>query len=297
MRKKKFKESLAGYLYITPATILMIVLVVLPIFMSVYLSLTKFNGFKTPEYIGIKNYTDMFKDPEWRASMKNTLVYVLITVPIQTFLSLFFATILASYFRGRFGNIVRGVMFIPVLCSATVAGQIFYYLFGSDSESMMNLLMALFGHAKVNWLGQSSTALPVICAVAIWKNVGYYLVIFYAGIMDVPNSLLEAARVDGATPVQEFLHIIIPSIKPILYLVVTLSTIWAFQAFDIIYVMTRGGPGNATQTPVLIVYNSAFATRRMGYACAVACILGVLILIVTIIQRKAFSEKAGGEDG
>lgn len=297
MRKKKFKESLAGYLYITPATVLMLVLVVLPIFMSAYLSLTKFNGFKTPEYIGFKNYVDMFKDPQWRASMKNTLVYVLITVPIQTILSLFFAAILASHFRGRFGNIVRGVMFIPVLCSATVAGQIFYYLFGSDSESMMNLLMTLFGHAKVNWLGQSSTALPVICAVAIWKNVGYYLVIFYAGIMDVPGSLLEAARVDGATPVQEFLHIIIPGIKPILYLVVTLSTIWAFQAFDIIYVMTRGGPGNATQTPVLIVYNAAFATRRMGYACAVACILGVLILVVTIIQRKAFSEKAGGEDG
>ena len=125
MRKKKIKEAFAGYFYITPATVLLLVLVVLPIFMSLYLSLTKFNGFKTPEFIGLQNYKDMFADPVWRASMKNTLVYVLITVPVQTFLSLFFATILATYFRGRFSNFVRGVMSIPVLCAATVAGQIF----------------------------------------------------------------------------------------------------------------------------------------------------------------------------
>lgn len=235
----------------------------------------------------------MFKDKDFRVSMANTLVFVLVTVPLQTILALILAAILADKYRNPFGELIRGTMFVPVLCSASIAGTIFFYIFSSDSESVANLVMGMLGFPAVNWLGQRGTALAVVCIVNIWKNVGYFLVILYAGIMDVPKSLYEAARCDGATTIQQFFHVTLPSIKPILYLVISLGTIWAFQTFDITYVMTRGGPGNATLSPVLIVYETAFSTRKMGYACAVACALSVLIFVVTILQRKLFNEKAG----
>lgn len=296
INRRRLKDAVAGYGFIAPATMLLITFVVLPIIISVILSFAKYNGFSELEWIGWKNYADVFKDPDFLASMKNTAIYVVTTVPIQTLLSLLLAAVLAAKFRNPFGELVRGTLFIPVLCSSVLAGTIFYYLFASDSESMANLLLAMFGLDKQNWLGQRSTALAVICLVAVWKNVGYYLVIFYAGIMDVPANLYEAARVDGASAIQQFLYVTLPGIKPILYTVLTLGTIWAFQVFDITYVMTKGGPGNATTSPVLVLYNAAFSSRRLGYASAIACILAIIIFIVTMVLRVAFREKAGGED-
>lgn len=290
-KKKKIKENVVGYSFILPATIILFAFVILPIFISVGLSFMKFNGFNTPSFIGFKNYIDMFKDADFVQSMKNTFIFVLLTVPLQTVLSLAFAAIIAENFKNPFGEFIRGTMFIPVLCSASIAGTLFYYLFASDAEAAVNSFLAIFGIAKQNWLGQKSTALLVVALTSIWKDVGYYLVIFYASIMDVPVSLYEAAKVDGASAWQRFFYVTLPSIKPVLFLVITLSTIWGFQVFDITYTMTRGGPGNATLSPVLIVYETAFSTRKMGYACAVACILAICIFIITIIQRKAFKDK------
>jgi len=127
--------------------------------------------------------------------------------------------------------------------------------------------------------------------VAIWKNVGYFMVIFYAAIMDVPQNLHDAARVDGASPMQRFIHITMPGIRPVLYLVITLSTIWAFQVFDITMVMTKGGPGVATMSPVLLVYNYAFSDHRMGYASAIACLLAVVIFVISMLQKLVFREE------
>jgi len=296
MNRKKIKEAAVGYIFTLPSLTLLIVFIIAPIFISLALSFMSFNGFNTPTWVGIKNYARMFKDVEFLTSMKNTLIFVLVTVPIQTAIALVLAAILADQFRNPFGEFVRGTTFIPVLCSASIAGTIFFYLFSSEAEGAVNLLLSVFGIDKINWLGQRETALAVICIVNIWKNVGYFMVMLYAGIMDVPKSLYEAAKCDGANGIQQFCHITVPSIKAILYLVVTLSTIWAFQTFDITYVMTHGGPGNATISPVLIVYETAFSTRKMGYACAVACVLSLLIFVITIIQRRLFNEKAGGED-
>ena len=233
----------------------------------------------------------MFQDKKFLASMKNTFVYVLATVPVQTLLSLIVAAILAEKFRNPFGEFIRGTMFIPVLCSAVIAGNLFFYLFASDKESIMNSLVTLLGFKKVNWLGKSATAMLVICIVAVWKNVGYFMVIFYAAIMDVPKTLHEAARVDGASPIQRFFNITMPSIRPVLYLVITLSTIWAFQVFDITMVMTKGGPGVATMSPVLLVYNYAFSDHRMGYASAIACLLAVVIFVISMLQKLVFREE------
>lgn len=275
--------------------LLMITFVVLPILISAYLSFCKYNGFKEPQWIGLQNYAEILNAPDFWVSMKNTLIYVLVTVPITIVISLVLAAILAANFQNPFGEFTRGAMFIPVLCSSTLAGTLFYYLFSSDAASVANSIVSLFGLGKINWLGERNTALAVICIVGIWKNVGYYLVIFYAGIMDVPKSLYEAAGVDGANPIQQFFHVTLPSIRPIMYLVMTLCIIWAFQVFDVTYVMTNGGPGNATLSPVLLIYKQAFSSHKMGLASATAILLAFLIFLVTIVQRALTNEKDGAE--
>lgn len=290
-KKRRRRNNLWGYTFTAPSAILLFVFIVLPIFISVALSLTNFSGFDEPTFVGFKNYVDMFKDKKFLASMKNTFVYVMVTVPLQTILSLVVAAILAEKFRNPFGEFIRGTMFIPVLCSAVIAGNLFFYLFASDKNAVINSMLMLFGLDKVNWLGKSNTAMLVICMVAIWKNVGYFMVIFYAAIMDVPQNLHEAARIDGASPMQRFFNITMPSIRPVLYLVITLSTIWAFQVFDITMVMTKGGPGTATMSPVLLVYNYAFTDHRMGYASAIACILAVVIFVISMLQKLVFKEE------
>ena len=294
--RKKTADALAGHLFLAPANLLLFTFTLLPILLSALLSFVRYSGFGTVEWVGFQNYASAFRDPNFGASMRNTLIYVAVTVPLQTVISLALAAILADKFRSAFGEFVRGTLFIPVLCSAVLAGTVFYYLFASDAEAAANMLLGMFGLEKQNWLGQRSTALLVICFVAVWKNVGYYLVIFYAGIMDVPRSLYEAAKVDGASSMQQFLYVTIPNLMPILYLVVTLGTIWAFQVFDLTFAMTRGGPGNATTSPVLLIYTEAFSTRRLGYASALACLLALVIFAITILQRLAFHEKAGGEN-
>lgn len=290
-KKRRRRNNLWGYTFTAPSAILLFVFIVLPIFISVALSLTDFSGFNEPTYVGFKNYVDMFQDKKFLASMKNTFIYVITTVPLQTILSLVVAAILAEKFRNPFGEFIRGTMFIPVLCSAVIAGNLFFYLFASDKNAVINSMLMLFGLDKVNWLGKSDTAMLVICMVAIWKNVGYFMVIFYAAIMDVPQNLHEAARIDGASPMQRFFNITMPGIRPVLYLVITLSTIWAFQVFDITMVMTKGGPGTATMSPVLLVYNYAFSDHRMGYASAIACILAVVIFVISMLQKLVFREE------
>ena len=288
---RRRRNTLWGYGFTAPSAILLLVFIILPIFISAALSLTDFSGFNEPTYVGFKNYVDMFQDKKFLASMKNTFIYVLATVPLQTILSLVVAAILAEKFRNPFGEFIRGTMFIPVLCSAVIAGNLFFYLFASDKEAIVNSFLMLLGFEKVNWLGKSDFAMLVICIVAIWKNVGYFMVIFYAAIMDVPQTLHDAARVDGASPMQRFLHITMPGIRPVLYLVITLSTIWAFQVFDITMVMTKGGPGVATMSPVLLVYNYAFSDHRMGYASAIACLLAVVIFVISMLQKLVFREE------
>lgn len=151
--------------------------------------------------------------------------------------------------------------------------------------------MNFFHIPSVNWLGSTSTALLSICIVAVWKNVGYFLVIYYAGIMGISKELYDAARVDGATPMQLFFKITIPMLKPITYLVVTLGIIWSFQVFDLSYLMTGGGPGHSSVTLVMGIYNSAFKQYRIGYACAEAMFLLVIILVINVIENLFFKDK------
>lgn len=241
--------------------------------------------FKTYPYL--KPWIDSLKQNQ---ALKNTFVYVIVTVPIQTFLALVFAAFLADRMQNIVGNFLRSAMFIPVIASSVTAGAIWRTIFGTDG-GIVNSILGIFGIDGLNWLGSSKTALICVCVVAIWKNVGYFLVIYYAGIMGLSPELYEAARVDGATSIQQFFKITMPMLKPINYLVITLGIIWSFQVFDLSYTMTNGGPGRSTVTLVMGIYNAAFKEYRMGYACAMAILLLIIILIINVVENVFFKEK------
>ena len=221
-----------GYIYILPSLFFMVCFCLLPIFMSTYFSLTDYDIMTKADFIGLENYKKVFSDKYVVDALKNTFIYVIVTVPVQTFLALVFAAFLADKMQNIVGNFLRSAMFIPVIASSVTAGAIWRTIFGTDG-GIINTILGLFGVGEINWLGSSKTALICVCVVAIWKNVGYFLVIYYAGIMGLSPELYEAAKVDGATSIQSFFKITMPLLKPINYLVITLGIIWSFQVFDL----------------------------------------------------------------
>ena len=287
---RKTKEAVQGVIYILPSFVLILIFCIVPIFMSGFFSFTDYNIMNAPEFVGLDNYKKMFQDSYVRDAAKNTLLYVVMTVPVQTLLALTLAAFLAEKMRNKTGGFLRSVMFIPVIASAVTAGTIWRIILNTDGGFLNNILN-FFHISSVNWLGSTQTSLLSICIVAVWKNVGYFLVIYYAGIMGIQKELYEAAKVDGATSIQQFTKITLPILKPINYLVVTLGIIWSFQVFDLAYLMTGGGPGHSSVTLVMGIYNAAFKQYKMGYACAMAMFLLIMIIIINVIEDLFFKEK------
>lgn len=287
---RKTKANLEGYSFILPGTLLLLIFSFIPITVTIYLSFQKYNGLNPPQWVGFANYIKAFKDYAVTESFKNTLLFTVVTVPVQVAVSLSIAALLAARYKNKFGEFVRGALFIPVLCSATLVGSVFFYVFAATEDSIANTIVGLFGISKINWLGSTKTALWVIMFVSIWKGIGYFIVIFYAGIMDIPITLYEVSQIDGASRMDQFIYITIPNLKNVLYMVITISIIWSLQFFDITYAMTKGGPGYATSSLVYVVYSTGFNYFNMGYASAVAVLLAILIAIFTAIQRSVMKE-------
>lgn len=284
-KKKKFQ----GFLYILPSFILILTFSVIPILMNVYFSFTKYNVIQPPEWVGLANYARMLQDHYVVDSLRNTLVYTLITVPLQTIGALVLAAVAAGFFKNKFGNFVKGSLFVPTIASGILIGTL-WFLFLAP-RGVVNEILNLVHLPSVTWLGGKYSSMLSVCIVSIWKNVGYFLVIYYAGIMDIPKDLYEAAKVDGANGIQCFFRITLPGLKNITYLVLTLGIIWSFQVFDLVYIMTGGGPGTSTITLVMTIYNAAFKEYNMGYASAVALLLFVFVLLLNVLQKCFFKEE------
>ena len=287
---KKIIHDNSGVLYVLPSFIMILIFSLIPLCMTGYISFTKYNVMQPPEWIGIDNFVSMIKDPFFLPAIKNTIIYTLLTVPVQTILALLIAFILADSFRNKFGGFTKSALFIPVISSMILVGTVWKFMLATEG-GIINKILGFFGISQINWLGQSTLALISVSIVAIWKNVGYFLVIYYAGIMDIPRSQFEAAKVDGATKWQQLRYITIPSLKPVTYLVVTLGTIWSFQVFDLVYTMTGGGPGTGTITMVMSIYQAGFKQYKMGYASAMSVLLFIIILIVSGVQKYIFNDE------
>jgi multiple sugar transport system permease protein len=284
------RRHYVGIAFILPSFLILLVVVILPILASLGISFTDFSVFDFGTWQGLDNYARLFSDPYFGEALQHTAVYTILAVPAQTLIALALAEVIAKRYRGAFGGFVRTAMFIPVIASLALAGVVWRVLLDTD-KGAVNVILGLVGIPGPNWFGESTTALVAVVLVTVWKNVGFFLIIYYAGIMNISPDLYEASAIDGAGPIRQFWSITIPQLRPVTFLVVVLGTIWSFQVFDLVYTLTGGGPGGATTTLVMAIYKAGFRQFDMGYASAMAMVLLVIILLFSIVQRLLLTER------
>lgn len=274
-------EWITAYIFLSPWLFIFLVFNVIAIGAAFYLSFTRYDLFSPPQWIGLEGYRQVLSNDLFlRHALPNTLKYVLVVVPVQTALSLVIAFVLNQ--KIRFRRFFRTAYYLPSVTSSVVISLIFLWLFANTG-----LINQLF-RTNVKWLTSTTWALPTIMIVNIWSTIGTMMLIFLAGLQDIPQSIYEAAQIDGASAPQIFFHITIPMLRPVIFFVVTLGVIGCFQVFDQIYVMTAGGPLDSTTTIAYLIFKWAFrdTTPRMGQAAALAFVLGVMIFVITMLNRR-----------
>lgn len=276
------REAIEAYILILPTIIGLIVFTASPVLASLYYSFTRWNLLSTPKWQGFDNYIELLtEDPLFWITIKNTGFYVLGTVPTGTVLALLLAIALNQ--KIRFVAVFRTIYFLPVVSSVVAISVLWLWLYQSDFGLVNELLRAL-GFRGVRWLSSVTWAMPAIIIMSIWHGLGYNIVIFIAGLQGIPQDYYEAATVDGANSWHKFVNITIPLLSPVTFFVLTLSVINSFQVFAQAYVMTRGGPVNATKTIVYYLFQQGFENFHMGYASALAYVLFVIIVSLTLFQ-------------
>lgn len=280
MRIKKFFEALP---FITPSMLGFLVFIVLPVVSVFILSFYDWDFLSSPSFIGISNYTEIVKDPRFWISLQNTLIYTAIFVPLSIFLALILAVALNTRFLSS--NIFKTIYFLPAVFSLVAVSIIWRFIFDSNF-GILNYILSLLHLPRVHWLTDPKTALLSIILVGLWKNLGYNMVIYLAGLQRIPPHLYEAARIDGAGKLRQFTSITVPLLRPSTFFILVTSVINSFQVFDQVYVMTGGGPGSATRVYVFHLYQVAFQFFQMGKASALAFVLFILIFLFTLAQMK-----------
>ncbi|MBU1065400.1 sugar ABC transporter permease [bacterium] len=281
---KEIKSSeKSGYLMSMPYVIYFCIFVAFPLAFSFFLIFHKWNIVTPMEWVGLRNFNRLFHDIQFFKSIRNTLVFLAIHIPLQITVALFFAMQLNKkiIFRGFF----RALFFLPVIVSGVVITILWEQLYSYET-GLLNLIITRFGFARIPWINSPEWAMPSIAIMATWKNVGLYIILFLVGLQGIPRYLYEAAEIDGAKPVQRFFYITIPALNNTMLLVIILSTIGGFSLFIEPFVMTGGGPMNSTLSAMLYIYNQAFYFGHMGYAATLGFFFAFIILVVILIQKK-----------
>ncbi|HVL24857.1 MAG TPA: sugar ABC transporter permease [Thermomicrobiales bacterium] len=284
-KPKPLGESQArtGLVFIAPAMFLFAVFVILPAVTAFYLSFTEYDILRPARWVGLDNYRRLLDDSLFHRGLRNVTLYTAIYVPSMIAVSLLLASALN---RKRPGVVFfRAIYYLPVVTSPVAASTVWMWLLNKDF-GVVNQLLGTIGINGPAWLANSRTALYAIIIVTLWQGIGGNMIIYLAGLQGVPNELYEAARLDGANAVQTFRDITWPMLRTTTLFVVTVTLIGSFQLFDQAYVMTQGGPGYATLTPVYHIYSTGFERLQMGYASSQAFIVFLVILFVTIIQLR-----------
>lgn len=284
------RNTLTGYLFLMPNLIGFLIFTLLPVGASLILSTFSWDLINPPEFVGLGNYFKMFSsdrmtgDPLFLQVLRQTAYYVLLTIPPGLCVSLLLATLVNQKIRGK--NIYRFFYFLPVVTSAVAVSLVWNWMYNRDF-GLINEVLGMIGLKNdINWLGDVNIAMPAVAIVSIWQNAGYNMVIFLAGLQGIPRVLYEAADIDGVTPWQRFTHITLPMLSPTMFFVVVTLLIGSFQVFDLIFMLTDGGPRNTTKTIVIYIYENGFQFFRMGYASAMAWVLFLVIFVITIIQFR-----------
>ena len=287
-------ETLAAYLFLAPYLFVMIVFFIFVSLYGIGLSLYKIDiGFSAPEFVGFHNYQVLFSqlsditNSDFWTSMINIIKFVVVIVIGQTILALILAVILQNQLlktRPTVRGVFRTIYYIPALTSSVAVSLIFLWFY--NPNGVINYVLSLVHIPGPLWLDDPNFALPSIMILNIWTTAASFMLYFMVALQDIPGELIEAAEVDGANRFQAFWRITLPLLRPSIFLVVALGTIGGFQMFDQAFFMTNGGPLNATLTPLLEIYNTAFQNNQFGLASAMSVLLFIVIFIVTIIQRR-----------
>ncbi|MCW7945185.1 sugar ABC transporter permease [Streptomyces hygroscopicus] len=270
-----------GYLYALPALTVLALFLLVPLGQLVQISLFKWDGLSASTWAGISNYTGILEDPALVSSFAHAFVLVLFYSAIPISLALLLAAVTTRTARLRGVSVFRTILFLPQVVATVVIATAWTAVYAPDG--VLNGLLEAVGLQQVTraWLGDFSTALPAVGLIGSWLETGLCLVLFLAGIGQIPRELYEAAKVDGAGAVREFFAVTLPGLRGQIAVALTLTVIAALRTFDLVYVATHGGPGNATSVPAIEVYNRAFNTGQVGSACAIAVVLTLVILALT----------------
>ncbi len=286
--KRERREHRQGYLFLTPAIIVTSIFIGLSVLFVIYLSFHKVNLFnRTYTLVGLDNYIRALTDETTRVAFKNTLTFSVIVVPIQTFLALVMASVLNSKIKGKM--IFRTVYFLPTLTSSSALTLIFMFMFSVTGPINGMLIHMGFYNKGINFLQNPNFSLKVIMAMNIWSTIPFYMTLYLATLQDLPDSMYEAAEIDGANAAKKFFYITIPYLKPMTAYVLLTSIIGTLQMFDQAYIFSNGsgGPANSTLTVSLMIYRYAFGTQNaMGFAATLAIILAVVILLLSLLSQK-----------
>ncbi len=268
-----------GLLFVLPAFVGTLLFIIIPIFGSFALSFTQWNLLNEISFVGLENYKSIITEPEFLQILINTLVYAISTTIFAVIIPLIIAAIINSKIKGS--EIFKTVYFLPFITPAVVIAIVWAWIFDPNIGLINTVLKTHY-----TWLFSTHLAMPVLIFVSVWKLIGYNVVLFLTGFSTIDSSVYEASKIDGATSRQTFFNITIPLLKPTIYFITTVTAISSFQIFDLIYVMTQGGPNDSTNVIVYSIYKYAFEYFDIGKSCALAYILFAIILILAIFQKK-----------
>lgn len=281
------RKRLVPYTLVAPYLLHLALFVLFPVIFSIVLTFHSWNIIAPMEFIGLDNYMHVLQDRLFWTALRNTLLFLIIHIPLQVGLALGLAYLLQQslFLKGFF----RAAFFMPVVISGVVVTILWQQLFGLDFGLLNKILIAL-GLERVEWLSDPSIAIVSIAVMATWKNVGLYVILFLVGLQTVPRSYYEAADVEGASAWQQFRYITVPAINPTIFMVAILSTIGGFSLFIEPYIMTDGGPLNSTMSAMLYIYKQAFGYYHMGYSATLGLCFAMLIMMVVAIQKKVLEK-------
>ena len=290
----KQREALTGWLFVSPALIGFGIFTFGAILYSLSLSFTDYNLLGSPEWLGLENYIRAFtNDQYFYQYFGNTFYFALVLVPVVLVISLFLA-ILINKKVGKIAKAYRVALFLPSITSTVAVSMVWLWIFNPDMGIMNNFLTAIGFHNPPMWLSDPEWSKPALIIMRVWQMSGYYMLLFLAGLQTIPETLYEAAEVDGASSWQKFRRITVPMLSNTTFVVVILLVIESFNMFESIFVMTEGGPLGSTSTIMYYIYEQGFMSYNMGYASALAWIFFALILVFTLIQFR-FRREQGGE--
>ncbi|MDI9520285.1 MAG: sugar ABC transporter permease [Bacillota bacterium] len=282
-RRKLDDDTPWALLMLAPNIIGFLMFMVLPIFATLFFSFTEYDLIGTPKFVGLENYKTLLSDPIIGITLKNTLYFTVLTVPI----GMVFALLLAVMLDQEIGmkRFYRGAYFLPSITSMVAVSIVWQWIFNPEF-GLLNYVLSFFGIKGIAWLSSSSTSLISIAIVNIWKNVGYNMMLFLAGLQGISTSYYEASELDGANRWQQFRYVTLPMLSPTTFFIFIMSIISSFQVFDSVVLMTKGGPGRSSSVLVHYLYQNAFQYFSMGYACAIAYLLFFIVLLVTLFNMR-----------